>query len=134
MTMILMYVSSQTGTESAIKDDDKQNKMLPRVRNLENKALQNIFQPKYMRGIQYLLSLIVFCGLMYNSDLFRLGRVYYSFYLSKHKIQYRYNHLFANRMGLNNSTLIHCRFNMNRKQNKSPDKFRGICWLDIFWL
>ena len=41
--MILMYVSSQTVPESAIEDDGSKNKMLSRVRNLENKILQNIF-------------------------------------------------------------------------------------------
>ena len=41
MTMILMYVSSQT--VSAIEDDDTKNKKYSRVRNLENKILQNIF-------------------------------------------------------------------------------------------
>ena len=39
MTMILMYVSNQTVTESAIEDDGTKNKMWSRVRNLENKIL-----------------------------------------------------------------------------------------------
>ena len=46
MSMILMYVSSQTVPESAIEDDDTKNKKLSRVRNLENKILQNIFSAK----------------------------------------------------------------------------------------
>ena len=46
MTMILMYVSSQTVPESAIEDDDTKNKKLSRVRNLENKIPQNIFSAK----------------------------------------------------------------------------------------
>ena len=46
MTMILMYVSSQAAPESAIEDDDTKNKKWPRVRNLENKILQNIFSAK----------------------------------------------------------------------------------------
>ena len=98
------------------------------------------------RGIQYFLSLIVFCGLMYIWDLFHLGIVNYTFYLSKGKIQYRYDHLFAHRTNLHNHTLIHCRFNMSRKPDKShcrfnisrkPDKspgeFGGLCWFDIIW-
>ena len=68
---------------------------------------------------------MVFCGLMYNWDLFDLGIVKYDFYLSKEKIQYRYDHLFAHRKSSNNHTLIHCRLNMSRKQNKSPGKFGG---------
>ena len=44
--MILMYVSSQTVPESAIEDDGSKNKMKSRVRNLENKILQNIFSTK----------------------------------------------------------------------------------------
>ena len=43
MTMILMYVSSQTVPESAIEDDGSKNKMQPRIRNLENKILQNMW-------------------------------------------------------------------------------------------
>ena len=46
MTMILMYVSSQTVPESAIEDDDTKNKKESRDRNLENKILQNIFSAK----------------------------------------------------------------------------------------
>ena len=79
------------------------------------------------------LSLMVFFGLMYNWDLFHLDIVNYTFYLSKDKIQFRYDHLFAHRTGLHNHTLIHCCFNMSRKQDKSPSKFGGICWLDITW-
>ena len=45
MTMILMYVSSQTVPESAIEADGSKNKRLPRVRNFENKILKNIFPP-----------------------------------------------------------------------------------------
>ena len=45
--MILMYVSSQIVPESAIEDDDTKNKILPCVRNLENKILQNIFSAKW---------------------------------------------------------------------------------------
>ena len=45
MTMILIYVSSQTVPESAIEDDTK-NKKSSRVRNLENKIQQNIFSVK----------------------------------------------------------------------------------------
>ena len=44
MTMILMYVSSQTVPESAIEDDVTKNKKC--VRNLENQILQNIFSAK----------------------------------------------------------------------------------------
>ena len=51
MTMVLMYVSGQTVPKSAIEDDDTKNKKLSRVRNLENKILQNIFQPNYVCGI-----------------------------------------------------------------------------------
>ena len=46
MTMILMYVSSQTVPESAIEDDDTKNKKSPCVWNLENKIPQNIFSAK----------------------------------------------------------------------------------------
>ena len=46
MTMILMYVSSQTVPKSAIEDDGTKNKKKSRVRNLENKILQNIFSAK----------------------------------------------------------------------------------------
>ena len=46
MTMILMYVSSQTVPESAVEDDGTKNKKESRVRNLENKILQNIFSAK----------------------------------------------------------------------------------------
>ena len=42
MTMILMYVSSQTVQESAFEDDDTQNKKSSRVWNLEHEILQNI--------------------------------------------------------------------------------------------
>ena len=44
--MILMFLSSQTVPESAIEDDGRKNKKLSRVRNLENKILQNIFSAK----------------------------------------------------------------------------------------
>ena len=54
--------------------------------------------------------------------------VNYTFYLSKDKIQYRYDHLFAHRTSLHNHTLIHCRFNMTRKQDKSPGKFGENEW------
>ena len=47
MTMILMYVSSQTVPESAIEDDGTKNKKLSRVRNLENKILQHNFSTKF---------------------------------------------------------------------------------------
>ena len=57
---------------------------------------------------------------MYNEDLFHLCKVSYTFYLFKDKIQYRYDHLFAHRPSLHNHTLINCRFNMDRKQNKCP--------------
>ena len=77
---------------------------------------------------------MVFYVLMLNLDLFHLGIVYYTFYLSKDKIQYRYDHLFAHRTSLNNPNRIHCRFNMSRKQDKSPGEFGGIFWLDIIWL
>ena len=56
MTMILMYVSSQTVPESAFEDDYTKNKMLPRVRNLENKILQNIF-----------FSQMIYVELVYNA-------------------------------------------------------------------
>ena len=46
--MILMYVSSQTVAESAIEDDCTKNKKYSCVRNLENKILQNIFQPNHI--------------------------------------------------------------------------------------
>ena len=46
MNMILMYVSSQIVPESAIEDIDTKNKMCSRVRNSENKILQNIFSAK----------------------------------------------------------------------------------------
>ena len=67
------------------------------------------------------LSLIVFCGLMHNLDKIHLGIVNYTFYLSKDKIPYRYmyDNLFAHRKSLHKHTLIHCRFNMSRKQDKS---------------
>ena len=70
------------------------------------------------RGIQYFLSVVVFCELMYNCDLFHLDMVNCAFYLSKDKIQYQYDHLFAHCTSLHNHTLIHCRFNMSRKQDK----------------
>ena len=57
--------------------------------------------------------------------MFHLGIVNYTFYLSKGKIPYRYDHLFAYRTSLHDHTLIHCCFNMNRKPNKSPGKFGG---------
>ena len=44
--MILMYVSSQSVSKSAIEDDGTKNKMKSRVRNLANKILQNIFSAK----------------------------------------------------------------------------------------
>ena len=43
--------------------------------------------------------------------------VKFTFYLSKDKIQYRHDHLFAHRTRLHNHTMIHCRFNMSRKQD-----------------
>ena len=90
---------------------------------------------KRTRGIQYFfLSLMFFCGLMYIWDLYHLCIVHYTFYLSKDKIQYWYGHLCAHRTSLHNHTLIHCRFNMSRKQDKCPGKFGGICWPDIIWL
>ena len=46
MTMILMYVFSQTVPESAFEDDDTKKKKKSRVRNLENKIPQNIFSAK----------------------------------------------------------------------------------------
>ena len=46
MTMVLMYVSSQTVPESAIEDYGSKNKKESRVRNLENKIPQNIFSSK----------------------------------------------------------------------------------------
>ena len=44
MTMVLMYVSSQTtpGT-AALEDGDIKNKIKSLVRNLENKIIHNIF-------------------------------------------------------------------------------------------
>ena len=66
---------------------------------------------------------------LYNWYLFHLGIVNYTFYLSKGKIPYRYDHLFAYRTSLHDHTLIHCRFNTNRKPNRSPGKFGGIFWL-----
>ena len=44
MTITLMYVPSQTVQESSIEDDGMKNKIKSRVRKLENKILQNIFQ------------------------------------------------------------------------------------------
>ena len=41
-----MYVSSPPVRESAIEDDGTKNKKQSRVRNLENKILQNIFSAK----------------------------------------------------------------------------------------
>ena len=75
----------------------------------------------YTRSIQYFWPLVIFCGLMYNWVLFHLGIVNYTFYLSKTKIQYRYNHLFTHLTSLHYHTLIHCCFNMSRKQDKIPD-------------
>ena len=46
MTMILMYVSSQTVPESAIENDDTKNKKWSRVGNLESKIPRNIFSAK----------------------------------------------------------------------------------------
>ena len=83
------------------------------------------------RGIQYFLSLIVFCGQVYNWDVFHLGIANYTFYLSKDKIQYWYDHFFAHRTKLHNRTLIHCRFNMSRKQDKSPGN-SGV-YVDSTW-
>ena len=93
---------------------------------------QNLQSHKFVqinntRGIQYFLSLVLFCGLMYNLDLFYLGIINYTFYLSKDKILYRYDHLFAHLMSLHNLTLIHCGFNMSWKQDKSPGNSEGIC-------
>ena len=51
MTTVLMYVSSQIVPESVTEDDGKKTKMQSRVRNLENKILQNIFSAKlYMQS------------------------------------------------------------------------------------
>ena len=63
--------------------------------------------------------------MMYNYDLFNIGIVNYTFYLSTDKIKYRYDHLFAHHMSLHNHTLIHCRCNVNRKQNKCPGNSGG---------
>ena len=41
-------------------------------------------------------------------------------FVSEDKIQYRYDHLFAHRMSLHKHTLMHCCFNMRRKQDKNP--------------
>ena len=83
----------------------------------------------------FFLPLVVFRGLMYNWNLFHLATVNYTFYLSKDKIQYRYDLLFAHRANLNNHTLIHYRFNMSRKQNKCLGNWGGVIyWLDIIWL
>ena len=71
------------------------------------------------RGIQYFfLSLMGFCGLMYNWDFFHLGIFNYTFYLSKDQIQYRYDHLFPHCTSLHNHNLIHCCFNMSRYHDK----------------
>ena len=99
-----------------------------------NQDCQLLLYQSIVRGIQYFLSLVVFCGFMYNRDLCHLGIVNYTFHLSKDKIQYWYDHSFAHRTSLYNQTLIHCRFNMSRKLDKTPRKFRGICWLDIILL
>ena len=48
MTIIFMYVPNQTVPESAIEDDGSKNKMQSRVRNFENKILQNIFSAKWL--------------------------------------------------------------------------------------
>ena len=62
---------------------------------------------------------------MYDSDLFHLGIVNCIFYLPKDEIQYRYDHWFVHRTSLHNHTLIHCRFNVSRKQNKCPGNSGG---------
>ena len=54
--MILMYVSSQTVPESAIEDDGTKNKKYSRVRNLENKILQNTFSAKGKRRLDRTVS------------------------------------------------------------------------------
>ena len=46
--MIMMYVSNQTVPDSAIEVDGTKNKKKSRVRNLENKILQNIFFSQMM--------------------------------------------------------------------------------------
>ena len=46
--MVLMYVSTQTVTESAIEDDDTKNKKQSCVRNSENKYYRIFFQPNYV--------------------------------------------------------------------------------------
>ena len=49
MTMLVMYVSRQTVSESAIEGDGTKNKMWSLVRKLENLILQTIFfQPNYV--------------------------------------------------------------------------------------
>ena len=49
------------------------------------------------------------CHVLYNWDWFHLSIVNYTFYPSKDKMKYRYDHLFEHRRSLRNHTLIHCR-------------------------
>ena len=120
---------SQSQTTSCTKIDLSAYSIIRRI-----KIIQNYIYPYHIRG-----AFSIFCPWWFSADwciwdLCHLGIVNYNFCLSKDKIQYRYDHLFAHRMRLHNQTLIHCRFNVSRKQDKSPGKYGGICWLDIVWL
>ena len=53
-----------------------------------------------------------------------------TFYLTKDKIPYRYDHLFAHYMSLHYHTRIHRYFNMSRKQYKNPGK-SGVYFLKL---
>ena len=48
MTMIMMYVCSQTEPESAIEDYGSKNKKKSRVRHLKIKYYRIYFQPNYV--------------------------------------------------------------------------------------
>ena len=59
---------------------------------------------------------------MYNWDSFYFKSLLNcTFYLTKDKIQYQYDHLFAHRTDFHNHTLTNGCVNMNRKQYKNVD-------------